>query len=413
MIKGIPVFDACIDNIEDGIYRISLVDDPAVESKFMFFSKQKEMKYSIQDEEKRLVSGVLMRADFPIYRYDEDFGEYYIRYTKETIRGMAEKMMVDNTFNNVNIMHEDGTDVEGVNLVELFIKDSSKGISPAGFPEIEEGSLFATYKVNNDEIWGKIKDGTFMGFSIEGVFDLTKVELKKDQTPAEKSVSHFRDRFHDSEISHFRDSCFVRNISRLRDSCCDSNIKTKYILNKAMTRLFNKFMKSFVKFGNIKTDKGELYWVGEADLEIGDELFYDKGDEIIKVEDGEYTIADGTIIVVKEGLVSEIRKADGTQEGELDMEKKRKAGCFEEVVVEEPVEVKPEGESYEDLKRDIGDLRKEHDELKGMYEDLKATVDAILSKPAALPVVEEYKKTAVKQEGCVPTFGSRSRIVRD
>lgn len=379
MIKGIPVFDACIDNIDDGIYRISLVDDPAVESKFMFFSKQKEMKYSIQDEEKRLVSGVLMRADFPIYRYDEDFGEYYIRYTKETIRAMAEKMMVDNTFNNVNIMHEDGTDVEGVNLVELFIKDSSKGISPAGFQEIEEGSMFATYKVNNDEIWEKIKDGTFMGFSIEGVFDLTKVEFKKEHTrQSEKSV------------------------------------KTKYILNKAMTKLFNKFMKSFVKFGNIKTDKGELYWVGEADLEIGDELFYDKGNEIIKVEDGEYTIADGTIIVVKEGLVSEIRKADGTQEGELDMEKKRKAGCFEEeVVVEEPVEVKPEGESYEDLKRDIDDLRKEHDELKGMYEDLKATVDTILSKPAAEPIVEEFKKAAVKQEGCVPTFGSRSRIVRD
>lgn len=388
MIKGIPVFDACIDNIEDGIYRISLVDDPAVESKFMFFSKQKEMKYSIQDEEKRLVSGVLMRADFPIYRYDEDFGEYYIRYTKETIREMAEKMMVDNTFNNVNIMHEDGTDVEGVNLVELFIKDSSKGISPACFPEIEEGSLFATYKVNNDEIWEKIKDGTFMGFSIEGIFDLTKVEFNK---------------------AHTQQS--------------ETSVKTKYILNKAMTKLFNKFMKSFVKFGNIKTDKGELYWVGEADLEIGDELFYDKGDEIIKVEDGEYTIADGTIIVVKEGLVSEIRKADGTQEGELDMSQsdrpqsamaKKKAGCFEEeVVVEDPVEVKPEGESYEDLKRDIDDLRKEHDELKGMYEDLKATVDAILSKPAAIPVVEEYKKTAVKQEGCVPTFGSRSRIVRD
>jgi hypothetical protein len=180
-----------------------------------------------------------------------------------------------------------------------------------------------------------------------------------------------------------------------------------------MAKLFNKFMKSFVKCGNIKTDKGELYWVGEADLQIGDELFYDRGEEIIKVEDGEYKIEDGTVIVVKEGLVSEIREKDGEQEGELDMAKK-KSGCFEEtVVVEEPTDEKPETESYEDLKRDIDDLRKEHDELKGMYEDLKATVDAILSKPAAEPIVEEFKKTAVKQEGCVPTFGSRSRIVRD
>lgn len=363
MNNNIPIFEAYIDCFEDGIYKISLVDDPAVESNWLYFAKnQKVQKYAIQDEEKRLITGVIMRADFPIYRYDEEFGEYYIRYSKETIQRMAEKMLQDNTFNCINIMHDDNSDVEGVNLVELMIKDSTKGISPVGFGDIEDGSLFATYKVENDLVWTAVKNGTFKGFSLEGLFNLERVAMSKNTTTSN------------------------------------------------MAKLFNKFMKSFVKCGNIKTDKGELYWVGEADLEIGDELFYDRGEEIIKVEDGEYTIADGTIIVVKEGLVSEIRKADGTQEGELDMEKKRKAGCFEEeVVVEEPVEVKPEGESYEDLKRDIDDLRKEHDELKGMYEDLKATVDAILTKPAAAPIVEEFKKVGQTETNAIPRFGSRSK----
>lgn len=366
MNKNIPIFEASIECLEDGIYKISLVDDPAVESNWLWFSKnQKVQKYAIQDEEKRLITGVIMRADFPIYRCDAEIGEYYIRYSKETIRRMAEKMLQDNTFNCINIMHDDYSDVKGVNLVELMIKDSTKGISPVGFGDIEDGSLFATYKVDNDLVWTAVKNGTFTGFSIEGLFNLEIVAMSKNT------------------------------------------------ITSNMAKLFNKFMKSFVKCGNIKTDKGELYWVGEADLQIGDELFYDRGEEIIKVEDGEYKLEDGTVIVVKEGLVSEIREKDGEQEGELDMAKK-KAGCFEEeVIVEEPTVEKPETESYEDLKRDIDDLRKEHDELKGMYEDIKATVDAILSKPAAEPIVEEFNKTAMKQEGCVPAFGSRSRIVRD
>lgn len=374
MNTNIPIFEASIECFEDGIYKISLVDDPAVESNWLYFAKaktdagasyfsknQKIQKYAIQDEEKRLITGVIMRADFPIYRNDAEFGEYYIRYSKDTIRRMAEKMLQDNTFNCINIMHDDYSDVEGVNLVELMIKDSAKGISPVGFGDIEDGSLFATYKVENDLVWTAVKNGTFKGFSLEGLFNLERVAMSK-------------------------------------------NTKTSN-----MTKLFNKFIKSFVKCGNIKTDKGELYWVGEADLQIGDELFYDRGEEIIKVEDGEYKIEDGTVIVVKEGLVSEIRKADGTQEGELDMAK-RKSGCFEEtVVVEEPTDEKPETVSYEDLKRDIDDLRKEHDELKGMYEDLKATVDAILSKPAAEPIVEEFKKVGKTETNAIPRFGSRSK----
>lgn len=366
----IPVFDALIENFDEGIYKISLVDLPAVESDFIAFKKgDKVMKFEVENEEQRMVTGVIMRADFNIYRYDEDFGEYYIRYSKETIKQMAEKMMADNTFNNINLMHEDGTDVEGVNLVELFIKDTEKGINPTNFEDIENGSLFATYKINNEAIWEEIKNGTFRGFSLEGYFQVERAKLKK-QTQKNK-------------------------------------------LN-IMSTLFNKFLKSFVKCGSVETDKGTLYWVGEADLQIGDELFYNtENEEAVKVEDGEYKLEDGTVIVVTDGLVSEIREADGEQEGELDMEKKQT--CEEEITIKDPE--KPEDETkdeadkkYDDLKADIDDLRKEHDELKGMFEEMKNTLDALLNKPAAEPIVEEFTKaTGSKAENGIPTFGSRAK----
>lgn len=371
-MNSIPVFEAYIDNYDCGIYKISLVDMPAVESDFVYFNKQdKVMKFNIENEEQRMVTGVIMRANFNIYRYDEEFGEYYIKYSPETIKIMAEKMMSDGTFNNINIMHMDGTDVEGVNLVELFIKDTEKGINPSNFDDIENGSLFATYKINNDMIWNEIKNGTFRGFSLEGIFDIDKVELRKQ------------------------------------------NNNNNSFLN-TMTRLFNRFLKSFVKCGSVETDKGTIYWVGEADLQIGDELFYNtENEEAVKVEDGEYTLEDGTVIVVKEGLVSEIREKDGEQEGELDMAKRK--GCMEEeVIVEEPteeiVEDEPKDDKYDELKRDIDNLRKEHDELKGIVEEMKATLNAILEKPAAEPIVEEFNKvTGSKSENGIPVFGSRAK----
>lgn len=376
----IPVFEALIDSIDTGIYKISLVDLPAVESDFIAFDKQnKVMKYSIENEEQRMVTGVIMRANFNIYRYDEEFGEYYIKYSPETIKLMAEKMMIDNTFNNINLMHEDGTDVEGVNLVELFIKDTNKGINPANFDDIENGSLFATYKINNDAIWEQIKLGTFKGFSLEGIFDIERTQFRK------------------------------------------TNKENKNTFLTTMNRLFNKFLKSFVKCGSLTTvDDRELYWVGEADLQIGDELFYNEdGQEALKVEDGEYELKDGTKIVVEDGLVKEIREANGDKEDSLDNEieaEKKETKCEEEeIIVEDPE--KPEDETkeeadkkYDELKADLDDLRKEHDELKGMFEGMKATLDSILEKPAAEPIVEEFTKvTGSKADNGIPVFGSRSK----
>ena len=69
-------------------------------------------------------------------------------------------------------MHVDGSEVEGVEMVQFFIKDTARGVSPEGFDGIADGSLFAEFHVTNDEVWARVKDGTFKGFSLEGVFDL-------------------------------------------------------------------------------------------------------------------------------------------------------------------------------------------------------------------------------------------------
>ena len=177
-INGLPLFKADILGFDNGIYSVALVEYPAVESNWQAFSKQepaevKEMKFSIADEAERQVFGVLMRADFPIYRFDPQMGEFYIVFTKDVIERAVRKFLQYNANTSVNVEHTDQY-LDGVLLEQVFIKDSTKGISPKGFEDIEEGSLFGIYKVENDGVWESIKRGDFKGFSIEGFFHVRR-----------------------------------------------------------------------------------------------------------------------------------------------------------------------------------------------------------------------------------------------
>ena len=116
-----------------------------------------------------------MAANRPILRVYGDF-VYYIMYDKDTINAMAERFLALGIANNVDTNHNFEIE-DGVFLREMYIKDTERGISPKGFEDVEEGSLFATYHILNDEVWNKVKEGEFKGFSLAGVFQ--EVEMSK------------------------------------------------------------------------------------------------------------------------------------------------------------------------------------------------------------------------------------------
>lgn len=277
-IDGLPVFQALVGDDEDlGMIRISLVDDPAVQSNFLAFSAAKKpLMYAIQDEEKRMVLGVVMRADFPIYRRDGDF-EYYIIFKAETIRRMAEKYLVDSRQNAVDLMH-DGKEVEDVHMVQYFIKGGT--VSVEGFDGIADGSLFAEYHVTNDEVWDAVKAGTYKGFSLEGYFDLQAEQ----------------------------DKPYVEQVVDILDGKFQKILKPNEYTKMKKKGLLQRLAKALVEMGNVTTDKGILAWDGDEDLKAGDSVYIEDADgNRSDAPDGDYVTGDGKTIVVEGGKVSEIR----------------------------------------------------------------------------------------------------------
>ena len=180
-INGIPCYRATLDSEDTGMVVVSLVDDPAVEVDFLAFDKKQPLQFNIQDEEQRMVLGVVMRPNYPMYRRDESGWEYFIEYTPDTIHKMAERFFQKMNVNNVDTDHSFEL-VEGVTLVQAFFKNVEKGINPAGFEELPDDTLFFQYHITNDEIWEGVKAGTWKGFSLAGTFNVVPVEAHK-QTP--------------------------------------------------------------------------------------------------------------------------------------------------------------------------------------------------------------------------------------
>ena len=340
--NGLPLYRAVFPEEADGILRVSLVDRPAVESDFMFFAKaEKVQMYSVTDEEKRLVRGVILRADYPIYRVDPFLGEFYITFGKEEIRELAEKYLYDGRQNRVNIMHERNSDVLGVNLRQIFIKDSANGIAPKGFDDIADGSLFGEYHVTNNEVWEAVKAGTYKGFSVEIVGQIKPNEFSK---PKPK--------------------------------------------NNMIKAIFKKFM---VELASVTTDKGILVWDGDEDLKAGDAVYIEEDGQSTPAPDGDYTVEDGKIIKVADGKVAEIVDP----KAEVDEEEKP----AEEEMAEEPTEEEKPAEETPDYKADIEALKAEVDKLKADIEALKEGVEKFSKAPAAAPAHEEFRKGELPERG--------------
>jgi hypothetical protein len=173
-LKELPLVELGFDENEEygmGITAMSLVSDPAIKANFVAFSaKEKpEVKWKVEDEEKRIVMGPALIPNLPIYRRNEERGEYYQYMSKSTIEKLAYSYIKQGRQANSTLEHE--VKLENVVMVETWIvKDPKKDKSYAYGMEYPQGTWMIAMKVNDDEVWNDfVKTGLVKGFSIEAM----------------------------------------------------------------------------------------------------------------------------------------------------------------------------------------------------------------------------------------------------
>jgi len=344
LFNNLPIFRVNVDNDNCTITTISLVDSPAMEVDMILF-KNDRFHFSTDNLHHNIMC-CIVRTDYPILR-EQDGNPFYIVFDKQTTEKLAKKLMRDGYQQNVSLDHS-GNLISGITLQEVFLKDSEKGISPVGFENCGEGSLFGIYHIEDNELWGKCVAGEFHGVSLESYLSLEKFE-KLDKTNINKKTT--------------------------------------------MSKIKEKLKALLLEFNSLSTDRADLFWEEDTELNVGYKVFVENDNQKVPAPDGEY-LSDNKI-KVENGIVTEIEKIEEigkieNEEVEVDLGcQKDKKDKLEEVNEEVKEEVNVNDTKI--LEDRISALENKIEEIIRRLSDIEMT-------PAAPPVVEEFEKVTLTEK---------------
>ena len=175
------------NNQELAIDAISLVSAPAIEQDFVFFNKEKNnLTLAKIDEEKRMLVSPALIPNKQIFRYDPNSdSEYYVYFSKETVRQASELYLKHNNHHKATYEHSDR--VSGVLTVESWIKEGDQDKSKMYGFNLPNGTWFVKMKIENDDLWKKVKTKEVVGLSIEGYF-VDKMQKMSEKQPTNEEI---------------------------------------------------------------------------------------------------------------------------------------------------------------------------------------------------------------------------------
>jgi hypothetical protein len=262
-----------------GVYAISLVENPAMEGLFIALSKDEPIQLKEVDVEKRILMGLVLEPNKPIYR-NQGGEEFNIMFDEQTIEELSHSFFKLGYQKNSTIEHDVKQKIEGVTFVESWIVENSEIDKSTNFGfSYPKGSWIATMKVDSDEVWNNyVKTGKVQGFSVDAMLSLEEVNLKSIINMAKEEENSL--------------------IQLLKD--LPNQIKTALGLDKK------------IQLGSIKTDDGKLdiMYDGEIMTKGGRVWVIAEDEQEVAVPAGEYVLESGmTLVVTEDGTVADLLEA--------------------------------------------------------------------------------------------------------
>ena len=276
-------FKVIFSEEKEGVFAISLVENPAIEIDFIALSKENIIKLAEVSEEKRLLISPVLIPNQPIYRKDDNGNEFNIVFPEETILKAQQNFYKQGYQRNSNIEHDNKLTLNDVTFVESWIKedDTHDKSLKYGF-DLPNGTWFAVMKVENDETWQRVKNGEVKGFSIEGNFDLEKINLSNNMSFKEQ----------------FREVLVEFGLAKQKEET------------------------PTIELGAIATTDGSMKIEFEGTmLALDAEVWVtDENGEKQSVPDGEYALENDMIVVIADSKCVEIKEQEAPEQPAEDVE---------------------------------------------------------------------------------------------
>ena len=392
-MEKIEVFELVIDiDDESGVTAIALVDQPAIESNWMAFSQQIEHKFAVKDEDKRIIEGYFMVADLLIPRIGEHGEKFFVKFSAKTIEAIREKQSRLGMTNNFNLMHDPKQIADGVFMLDNLIIDNERGkVAPKEFEKVPNGSLWGSAKVDNDEIWEQIKAGEFRGFSVEGMFkQLEPVSMDEDL------INKLRETIQDFEKS-IEDNVQLSNKQTIDNMSKETLDKVKkLIFGEEIVVTPTEVIE--IKLMSMELADGTMINIEPA-LEVGAMVTVEVEGVVAPIPNGEYPLADGTIITISEGAISDIKEVEAEEEEAMETEATTPVETVTEAKIRKIIE------STETVFAKVATLETELENVKAEFAKYKAESD--VKEKAMFSAVEEL----ATESSIAPIKNKRSGVI--
>lgn len=329
MAKKIKKYKVGIDS---ETYAISMVESPAIESDFVALSKEEEKRVFLESDERHMVYGAALIPDKDIYRNNGE-QEFYISFTKESIEKMSQDFMKNYRQNEVTLDHDEMAN--DITITESWlVEDPYKDKANALGINVPKGTWMVGMKVNQIDVWDRVKSGELKGFSVESMISLE--DFSKQNTN-------------------------------------NMNIETNDMF---WDKLKNILKDTFSK--KVEEPTVEELAANSGFTNVED---YQKEVEAVKAELEEQNAEEPAVEPTVEPTVEEPKPAEEPK--------------VDEPVVEEPnVEDKPKDDNTKHLEELIGSLKEEINALKEMNSGLNDKVKELSKEPSAKPVNTNAKPSA-------------------
>lgn len=329
MAKKIKKYKVGIDS---ETYAISMVESPAIESDFVALSKEEEKRVFLESDERHMVYGAALIPDKDIYRNNGE-QEFYISFTKESIEKMSQDFMKNYRQNEVTLDHDEMAN--DITITESWlVEDPYKDKANALGINVPKGTWMVGMKVNQIDVWERVKSGELKGFSVESMISLEDFSKQNTNNMNIETNDMFWDK--------------LKNI--LKDT-----------FSKKVEEPTVDELAANSGFTNVED--------------------YQKEVETIKEELEEQNAEEPAVEPTVEPTVEEPKQAEEQK--------------VDEPVVEEPkVEEKPKEDNTKHLEELIGSLKEEINALKEMNSGLNDKVKELSKEPSAKPVNTNAKPSA-------------------
>jgi len=325
-----------------GVYGISLVENPAMEGLFVALSKDEKVEFKTVDEEQRILMGLVLEPNKPIYR-NQNGEEFNIVFNEQTIKELSYGFFKNNSHSNSTIEHSLDKKIQGVTFTESWIVENPTNDKSNNFGfSYPKGSWVAVMKVDSEEVWNDyVKTGKVQGFSIDAMLSLEEVNLKSNINMSEQA-------------------------------------KTNSLLEKIL--LAFSPAKTEIKLGSMMLADGsvKIEYEGE-EMKAGDAIWVTADDGTkVPVPVGEHPMEDGSICVVEvEGICKEMKPASEPQ-GE--------PAPAQDLANEGDGKVSNDAKIASEIESAIKSILIKYSEQSKQIKDLQSQLAELSKQPASKPI---------------------------